>query len=129
MYGLLLFMGIEMFINEGLFRGIKLIFVDRSLFNEGQQGVVGHLSYSSPIHFISFHSWLQVSLTKINFYTIIQTLLLLGLILLKGSVTTALFFPLGLLALIYVRLYILPWLFSKKELAQLDPIITHEHSD
>lgn len=41
MYGLILFMGIEMFINEGLFRGIKLIFVDRSLFNEGQQGIVG----------------------------------------------------------------------------------------
>ena len=39
-YGLLLYMGIEMFVTEGLFRGVKLIFIDRSLFNEGQQGVV-----------------------------------------------------------------------------------------
>lgn len=39
-YGLLLYMGIDMFVTEGLFRGIKLIFIDRSLFNEGQQGVV-----------------------------------------------------------------------------------------
>ena len=39
-YGLLLYMGIDMFVTEGLFRGIKLIFIDRSLFNEGQQGFV-----------------------------------------------------------------------------------------
>ena len=39
-YGLLLYMGIDMFVTEGLFRGVKLIFIDRSLFNEGQQGVV-----------------------------------------------------------------------------------------
>ena len=39
-YGLLLYIGIDMFVTEGLFRGIKLIFIDRSLFNEGQQGVV-----------------------------------------------------------------------------------------
>lgn len=40
-YGLLLFMGFDMFINEGLFKGAKLIFIDRSLFNEGDQAVVG----------------------------------------------------------------------------------------
>ena len=40
-YGLLLFMGFDMFINEGLFRGAKLIFIDRSLFTEGDQAVVG----------------------------------------------------------------------------------------
>ena len=61
MYGLILFMGIEMFINEGLFRGIKLIFVDRSLFNEGQQGVVrieliDDLLKSAPSHYYSIIS-------------------------------------------------------------------------
>ena len=129
-------MGIEMFINEGLFRGIKLIFVDRSLFNEGQQGIVCHILNETEndencilFYCCFYNSEFQVSLTKINFYTIIQILLLWVLILLKGSTTTALFFPLGLLALIYVRLYILPRIFTKKELAQLDPIIAHEHSE
>lgn len=69
-----------------------------------------------------------MSLTKINVYTILQIVLLCCLLALKGSVATAMLFPLGLLALIYVRVYMLPWLFTKKELNQLDPIIYQDHS-
>ncbi len=72
---------------------------------------------------------MKISLTKINLYTIVQLVLLCLLLALKGSVTTAMLFPLGLLALIYVRVYLLPWLFTKKELNQLDPIVYQDHSD
>ena len=38
-------------------------------------------------------------------------------------------FPLGLLALLYVRVYVLPLLFTKTELRLLDPIVYHDHSE
>ena len=62
-------------------------------------------------------------------YTIIQVVLLCVLLAIKGSVTTAVLFPLGLLALLYVRVYVLPLLFTKTELRLLDPIVYHDHSE
>ena len=56
-------------------------------------------------------------------------LLLCALLAIKGSVTTAVLFPLGLLALLYVRVYVLPLLFTKTELRLLDPIVYHDHSE
>ena len=39
-YGLLLYMGIDLFMSEGLFRGLKLLFMDRSLYLEDYQNKV-----------------------------------------------------------------------------------------
>lgn len=39
-YGLLLYMGIDLFMSEGLFRGLKLLFMDRSLYLDDYQNKV-----------------------------------------------------------------------------------------
>ena len=56
-------------------------------------------------------------------------LLLCVLLVIKGSTTTAVLFPLGLLGLLYVRVYVLPLFFTKTELRLLDPIVYHDHNE
>lgn len=40
-YGLLLYTGIDMFLSEGIFRGLRLLFMDKSLYLDDYERKVG----------------------------------------------------------------------------------------
>lgn len=97
--GLFLYLGISMMRGNAFFQRARLLLYDAKFYGDGLNSV-------RPI--------------VVHSFTVLQAICLFFLWRMRSAPSIALGFPLGILLLVAIRLFLAPWLFKKQDLISLD---------
>ncbi len=100
-YGFILYMGISSMTHNQIFDRIKLWFMVKTIF--------------PPAHYVR-----NVNLKKIHYFTLIQIICIIILIIIKSYIESAFTFPFVIIIFIYLRFKIIPLYYNSEELEYLD---------